>query len=957
MFHFGNANAEQSRAIQAVDGPLRIVAGPGTGKTFTLIRRAVYMIEVCGVKPEQIMLATFTEKAAKELVTRLTNELALHNVSVNLSEMYIGTLHSICLRILNEHMEYTALKKNYRVLDAFEQEYLVYRNLKRFQNLKGYDQVIQTKTKWRAAKSICRLANQLTEELVDREALLQDQDESIAAVGRIYQCYLAILSQNNSVDFSACQAEAYRLLKEHPDILSALQGQIRYLMVDEYQDTNYIQEQIIFLLAGNNKNVCVVGDDDQGLYRFRGATIRNILEFEDKFAPGVCNTEKLETNYRSDSSIVDFYNKWMHTTGGRGFSFDWGSYRLDKTIKAKERSALSCPAVVKIDATVSGRNWHQETLDLIHALVDSGKVTNLNQIAFLFYSVKNDAVISLARFLEKNGINVYSPRSNLFFEREEIRQTLGFLFLCFPSYRKKIEERTVWHSELGAYYRSCLDCAKAFLRTPEGLPLKGLIEQRGGEHASLQENTGYAFTGLVYQMFAYEPFKSILDTDLHAGVIDQRPARNISILTGLLGRYEFLHRFSEFDPETFERRVDFLFDVFLYYLKEDGIGEYEDESEYAPSGCISFLTMHQAKGLEFPVTVVGSLGERPYSGHTDSFSRIEQKYGRRKPFEPDAHIAFFDFWRLYYTAFSRAQNLLVLTADRSPSAPFEQLFAETMDWRDDRFRLAEFTFEDVKDVNLKESYSFTSHVAIYEECPLRYKFFKELGFTPAKVGATVFGSLVHQTIEDIHRAVLRGETHLLTDETIRTWFETNSRSLAASEHIYMEKPLQDAAYKQVIKYAEGQKDHWDRIKEAEVDISLVKQDYILQGTIDLIRGEGDTVEIVDFKSEKKPDPRVAGSRIQRYRRQLQLYAHLVEQKTGERVSKLHLYYTGDDGSDPMLTFDSDPGEINMTVREFDDAVRKIRKKEFEHRTDNQKNCEGCDFRYYCGRALTERSAQ
>lgn len=487
--------------------------------------------------------------------------------------------------------------------------------------------------------------------------------------------------------------------------------------------------------------------------------------------------------------------------------------------------------------------------------------------------------------------------------------------------------------------------------------MSGLIEQRGREHASLRENTGYAFTGLVYQMFAYEPFKSILGTDLHAGVIDQRPARNISILTGLLGRYEFLHRFSEFEPETFERRVGFLFDVFLYYLKEDGIGEYEDESEYAPSGCISFLTMHQAKGLEFPVTVVGSLGEKPYSGRTDSFSRIEQKYCHRKPFEPDAQIASFDFRRLYYTAFSRAQNLLVLTADRLPSAPFEQLFAETMDWRDDRFHLAEFTFEDVKDVHLKESYSFTSHVAIYEECPLRYKFFKELGFTPAKVSATVFGSLVHQTIEDIHRAVLRGETHLLTDETIRTWFQTNYRSLVISEHLYMEKPLQDAAYKQVIKYKEKQKDHWDRIKEAEVDISLVKPDYILQGTIDLIRGEGDTVEIVDFKSEKKPDPRVAGNRIRRYRRQLQLYAHLVEQKTGERVSRLHLYYTGDEGGDPMLTFDSDPGEIDTTVREFDDAVRKIRKKEFEHRTDNQKNCEGCDFRYYCDRALTERSTQ
>ena len=955
MFDFEKANDEQIRAISTVDGPLRIVAGPGTGKTYTLILRAVYMIEERGIKPEQIMLATYTEKAAKELVTRITNELAKRSIAVNISDMYIGTIHSICLRILKEHMEHTSLKKNYCVLDTFGQEYLVYRNLALFQALKGYDRAVQSNQRWKAAKTICSMVNQLTEELIDPQVLQQDPNEYIDAVGRIYQCYLDLLSRNNSVDFSGIQAETYRLLREHPDILTALQEKIKYLMVDEYQDTNYIQEQIVFLLAGDAQNLCVVGDDDQGLYRFRGATIRNILDFERKFAPGVCKTEKLEVNYRSDSSIIGFYNRWMVSTHCRTFSFDWGSYRIPKTIQAHEPSALSCPAVVKIDAAAPGRNWHQETLDLIRALVGSGKVTNLNQIAFLFRSVKNDEVTSLARFLEENGINVYSPRSNQFFQREEVKQMLGFLLFCFPAYRRKVEAREIWNKELGAYYQDCLNCAAVFLRSEEGRPLKALIARRSAEHAPLREKTDYAFTGLVYQLFAHEPFKSMLDTDLHAGVIDQRPVRNISMLTGLLGKYESLHNISQFEPETIWKQVDYLFGGFLYHLREDGIAEYEDESEYAPSGCVSFLTMHQAKGLEFPVTVVGSLGESPYMRRGDSFSLIEQRYYPRTAFEPDADIASFDFWRLYYTAFSRAQNLLVLTANRRPSPPFEQFFAETMDWRDKRFRPAEFTFEQVKDVNLKESYSFTSHVALYEECPLRYKFFKELGFTPAKVSATVFGSLVHQTIEDIHRAVLRNEMHLLTDENIRAWFETNYTTLSVSEHIYMDRPLKDAAYRQVIRYAKAQEGHWDRIKEAEVDISLVKPEYILEGKIDLIRGEGDTVEIVDFKSEKKPDLRVAGSRVRKYRRQMQVYAHLVEQKTGERVSKLRLYYTGDDSGDPMLTFESDPSEIESTVREFDETVQKIRAKEFSCRTEQQKTCEGCDFRYYCGRGTLAES--
>lgn len=136
---------------------------------------------------------------------------------------------------------------------------------------------------------------------------------SISAMGKLLRVYKEILTENNLMDFSSIQIEAYRLLVDNPDILSDLQSKIRYIMVDEYQDTNYIQEQMIFLLAGNHKNICVVGDDDQGLYRFRGATIRNILEFPQKFKTGECKVIPLVINYRSNSDIVDFYNHWMAT--------------------------------------------------------------------------------------------------------------------------------------------------------------------------------------------------------------------------------------------------------------------------------------------------------------------------------------------------------------------------------------------------------------------------------------------------------------------------------------------------------------------------------------------------------------------------------------------------------------------------------------------------------------------
>ena len=144
-FDFGDANERQIEAIQSTSGPVLITAGPGTGKTFTLVQRAIYLIQECKIQPEEIFIATFTEKAAKELVTRITNELAARDISVNVNEMYVGTFHSICLRIIKEHLEYSRLRKNYRMLDSFDQQYMVFQNLNRFKRITNLDGVIKSK--------------------------------------------------------------------------------------------------------------------------------------------------------------------------------------------------------------------------------------------------------------------------------------------------------------------------------------------------------------------------------------------------------------------------------------------------------------------------------------------------------------------------------------------------------------------------------------------------------------------------------------------------------------------------------------------------------------------------------------------------------------------------------------------------------------------------------------------
>ncbi len=958
MFDFGNANAAQREAISAVDGPVLITAGPGTGKTFTLVQRAIYLIQECGVEPEQILMATFTEKAAKELVTRITNELAARDISINVNEMYIGTFHSLCLRIIKEHLEYTRLKRNYRLLDTFDQQYLVFQNIYKFRNIEGLETVLPKGGAWKWSSAICNYANNLSEELVSADQLIDDDNPDIVALGNMLAVYQGLLMDENLIDFSAIQTECYRLLVSNPAVLQELQEQIRYLMIDEYQDTNYIQEQIVFLLGDKYQNICVVGDDDQGLYRFRGATIRNILEFPRKFEAGKCKVIPLVKNYRSNSDIVDFYNKWMETTSGRKFKFSWDGFRYDKKIEPQEKTRLSSPAVAKLSGRDDEDEWHENILRFIQKLKSTGKLTDYNQLAFLFSSVKHPRVTALADFLEKNGVNVYSPRSDMFFKRDEIRLVIGCLMLMFPNYVSGLEqgEYSYLQAEHYQYYVGCIRTANEFVTRPENEELLKFIRKHGKIHVGLKKTTDYAYSGLLYQLFMFKPFSDMLDVDLHSGVVDVRPTRNLALFTQVIGKYEYLHRVDVLDGSLYrgKRRIDgnteVLFNQYLRLLLDGGITEYEDDAEYAPSGCVSFLTIHQSKGMEFPIVIVDSLGNKPRKNYQELMTEVEEKYFHRPAFEPYDQIKYFDFWRLFYTAFSRAQDLLILTCNedkRTPSNYFADLYEELLSVENPAFRLEEFEFQSVKKVNLKDTFSFTSHITVYETCALQYKFYKELEFMPIHQGAMVFGSLVHETIEDIHRAVLRGEEQKVTEDNITQWFNSNYVSLVKSEHTYLAEPQRNAALKQVLHYAERQSGKWDSIKQAEVDVTLVQPDYIIDGKIDLVKGEGDTVELVDFKSERKPDMERMRNRLEHYRRQLQLYAYLIEQRTGQQVSKMHLYYTAEENGNPMVTFPYTKSAIEGTVAAFDDTVHKILRKEYTHCADNPKTCDNCDFRFYC----------
>src|SRR4030042_1933890 len=288
---FPELNQAQREVISHTEGPLRVIAGPGSGKTLVLVVRALNILLRGLAQPREILICTFTEKAAFELRDRISAAAKKINYSGDLSDLLVGTIHSICNDFLMTYRHLTPLGNNYEVLDELTQLLFLYDNV---------DEIIGSEvdgkylnrwtTRWTTIEGTRNYFDKITEELVDPEELLKASDPFIQAIGTAYLAYENVLWEKNCIDFAHQQKLCYQLL-QNQRAGEGIKGKIKYVMVDEYQDTNYIQEQLLLLLASPQNNICVVGDEDQSIYRFRGATVRNILEFSRNYPD--CKIDKM----------------------------------------------------------------------------------------------------------------------------------------------------------------------------------------------------------------------------------------------------------------------------------------------------------------------------------------------------------------------------------------------------------------------------------------------------------------------------------------------------------------------------------------------------------------------------------------------------------------------------------------------------------------------------------------
>lgn len=934
LTHYPDLNDAQRSIVSHSDGPLLVIAGPGSGKTLSLVLRAMNLLLTGKASPKSLVLCTFTEKAAFEMRDRISA--AAHKVgyTADLSELQVSTIHSLCNQFLTTYRHRTVLGNNYETLDELTQLLFLFEQFKEILGEEPPQPYLgKWNTKWSAIEGMRDYFNKITEELVDPQGLCDSVNPFLQQLGRAYVEYRRVLLSNNRLDFAHQQKLVFDLLSDG-EVSALITRGISHLMVDEYQDTNFIQEQIIFKLTESHRNLCVVGDEDQSLYRFRGATVRNILQFRER-VPG-CTTVELITNYRSHEKIVKAYDRWMASAN---WSNPNGSpFRYPKAIESDPEAEYPNYSAV---FSICGRDARDEAecfANMVTFLKANDVIADYSQVALLLHSVRQEHSGPYIDALERKGIPAFCPRARTYFENDEVRLMVACLALVFGYHGLGRGQVAGSLFDLALYVDGCIvDLGKKCGgRHPLALALRGFVSgiQELQEGDSLDMRPADYF----YQLMALEPFATFVD--------NENRARNLAILSQLLNTFQNYYHYTVITFGNREYLRFHLFASFLRLLFEGGINEYEDPDQPFPKGYVQVMTIHQSKGLEFPVVVVGSLDKQLSTAK--QIDRDLQQFYLRPPFEPANRITEFDRMRLHYVAFSRPEKVLVLTAGSQPKRHFAAIWQGLPQWPYvQQDLLASQSFSLKVRMPMKRSFSFTGDLKVYETCPRQYQFFREYDFTPSRSAVIFFGLLVHQTIEEIHRIVLDGKSTTLNEARIRELFERTFTFLTLADVRPVGETAKEAGFRQVMNYFLQNQVEMQRVIETEVDVSVEKDGYILTGKVDLLLGGDGRLELLDFKTSTRPTD--SPELLANYERQLCTYAHILERRYGKRPDRLLLYWTSEARKqDAIMEFPYRPELVEEAGLHFDAVVGKIKTKDFKIIHPPESGiCKECDLRSYC----------
>ena len=617
-------NDVQRQAVTAINGPVLVVAGPGSGKTRVLTFRIAYLIE-SGVAPWEVLALTFTNKAAREMKGRIEKV-----VGQRAGRVWAGTFHSLFARILRVEAAHIGYPTNFTIYDSDDTKSLIGQLIKELNLDKNVYNVNNVRSRISSAKSnlITPISYAANEELVQ-----QDRLANMPLLHEIYKRYTARCKQSGAMDFDDLLYRLYELLQKNEEVLTKYRKKFRYVLVDEFQDTNTLQYAIVRKLVqykDSPRNICVVGDDAQSIYAFRGATIQNILDFEHDFAKHGIQTFKLEQNYRSTESIVAAANEVI------GFN----KRQIQKKIWSNKGLGQKIKLIKTMDDTEEGRRVGDQILELKtrHHLSNS-------DIAILYRTNSQSRIFE--EYLRKYNIayRVYGGLS--FYQRKEVKDLVAYLRLVVNP-RDEEALRRVINFPKRAIGNTTLDKIATFARQ-EGVSMWDVLPE-----IDLPKRTRHSLDGFIDVINSSRERLETNDAFELADYIVKRSGlgdmlRNDSSIEGM-GRLENVNALldgikSFVEEDTVDENEDIQDKGLATYLSNIALLTDFDNDKDQSTDVVTLMTVHSAKGLEYRAVFVVGLEEKLFPSWM-SMDSVEQLDEER---------------RLFYVAITRAEEFLTLS--------------------------------------------------------------------------------------------------------------------------------------------------------------------------------------------------------------------------------------------------------------------------------------------------------
>ncbi len=614
MSIYDTLNKEQKAAVLQTEGPVLLLAGAGSGKTRVLTHRIAYLIDEMGVNPWNILAITFTNKAAGEMRERVDKL-----VQFGADQVWVSTFHSACLRILRRHIDKLGYDSGFTIYDTDDQKTVI----------KGIVKRMNLDPKVYRERGLLSEISSAKNELIsvaeyEKEAAVDFGKEAYAKVYREYQ---ETLHANNALDFDDIIVKTVDLFRKCPDVLDTYQERFQYIMVDEYQDTNTAQFELVRLLADKYRNLCVVGDDDQSIYKFRGANIRNILDFEKYFSEAVAI--KLEQNYRSTRFILDAANAVIHNNEGRKEKSLWTARDGGSRVGFRQfDSAYEEAEYIAGDILRRVRN----------------EAAAYKDCAVLFRTNAQARLLEEQMIMEGIPYNVVGGTN--FYSRMEIKDILAYL-KTIDTGRDDVAVRRIMNVPKRGIGNATLEKLEDYAQ------MRGIGLYQAMELSDEIMDLGRAAAKIVPFVQLIQEFRRECAGDL-AGLIEKIVER--------IGYKEYLQ---DYDDESAEDRIgnvdelitkaknyteshedasltEFLAEVALV-ADIDNVDDNDDR--------VLLMTLHSAKGLEFPDVYLAGLEEGLFPGYQAANSPDKSDLEEER--------------RLAYVGITRAMDELILTCART----------------------------------------------------------------------------------------------------------------------------------------------------------------------------------------------------------------------------------------------------------------------------------------------------